>query len=94
MDEYYSKKNIAKRQLQFDELINIENKIKILQKQYGDLCEKYSEDNYDIRKKFIIYTLVSDVPYGWESEGETHIGTIAESFEDNPGWLSSSARCE
>ena len=98
MDDYYSEENLAKRDLQHKKLNDIEDQIKLLQKQYSQLSEEYSKENYYIRHKCIIYTLIDNdtLPYGWSNEGATHIGNIADSFEDenNRGWLSSTTRCE
>jgi hypothetical protein len=96
MDDYYSQENKAKRQLQYDKLKQIEDQIALLQKQYSQLTEEYCKDNYYIKHKYVVYTFIdADIlPYNWYNEGPTHIGTMAELFEENNGWISSTTRCE
>lgn len=93
MDDYYTKENQAKRKAQADHLASIENQITQLMIQYNKYIDEECMDNWDIRKQYIIYSLVENVPYGWNTNGPTHIGEIAETFETNPGWLSSSEKC-
>jgi len=93
IDDYWNEENINKRQIKSNYLKNIENKIFELQKEYNKIID---DDNGEIeyyQNKYIIYTFIGYIPYGWEKEGSTHIGTIAELFEENPQWLSSSERC-
>ncbi len=95
MHDYWSEENQLKRLTEINQLQKIQDQITELQKQYNKLTEQYSEDNIFISiNKYIIYTLVDNVPYNWNSEGPTHIGDIADKFEEESGWLSSSTRCE
>lgn len=93
IDDYWSDENQLKRQTKYNDLVDIENQIIELQKQYNKIIEENSYDLYE-RNKYIIYTFIATVPYNWETVGSTHIGTISDFFEETPGWISSTERCE
>src|ERR1700748_1131591 len=93
-DNYWSIENCKKRKEQLDHLDSIRDQITNLQKQHNKLTDEYAENNWDLdTNRYLIYTLVQYIPYGWESEGPTHIDTIAETCEESQktGWLSSSS---
>ena len=90
MDDYYSSENLAKRDLQYKELSNLEDQMTELMKKYNKLQDEYNLPSY---KQYMIYTFIEYFPYGFNTEGPTSIGDLQTHFQENPAWVSSSFNC-
>lgn len=95
-DDYWSEENRNKRNKEIAHLYSIREQISTLQKQYNELTDQYAETNWDLEtNRYLVYTFVESIPYGWETNGPTHIDTIANTCEETErtGWITSSSRC-